>query len=109
MTERLFKRVPVNIEAEIFASRESYPAFIINISQYGVHVKVAKIEPGYYPKSEADIDLKFQLPSGETVNLYCMKKWTCKNTSNSIIENIGVEIIDPPKEYRDFYQVISHT
>ncbi len=108
MTDRVFRRILVNIEAEIISYRESYTAFIMNISEYGVHVKVAIIEPAQYPKSETDVDLKFQLPSGETINLYCRKKWAYKNTPNSFIENVGIEIIDPPDEYRNFFRVMSH-
>lgn len=108
MSDRIFRRVTVNIEAEIVSYKESYPAFIRNISEYGIHVKVANIEPAKPSDSGADVDLKFQLPSGETVSLYGRKKWVCKNTSNSFIENIGVEIIDPPDEYKDFCRVLSH-
>jgi len=108
MADRVFKRVPVNIEAEIISYSMSYPAFIRNISEFGIHVKVAKMEPARYSRPETDVDVKFRLPSGETLSLYCRKKWTYKNTSNSFIENIGVEIIDPPDEYIDFCRVMSH-
>ncbi len=37
MSDRVFKRVPVNIEGEIISYRDSYPAFIRNISEYGIH------------------------------------------------------------------------
>lgn len=107
MSNRVFKRIPVNIEAEIISYRDSCPAFIRNISERGIHVKIANIEPARYSRSETDVDLKFRLPTGETVNLYCRKKWTYKNTSASFIENIGVEIINPPDIYRDFYLAMS--
>ncbi|RJR15591.1 MAG: PilZ domain-containing protein [Nitrospiraceae bacterium] len=108
MSDRVFRRVPVNIEAEIISCRSSYPAFIRNVSEYGILVKVANIEPAKISNCEIELDLKFQLPSGETVNLFGRKKWAYKNTSNSFIENIGVEIIDPPDKYKDFYKVLSH-
>jgi len=108
MSDRIFKRIPVNIEAEIISFRYSYPGFIRNISEYGIHVKIAHIEPPKFTTSETDVDLKFRLPTGETVNLYCRKKWAYKNTSNSFIENIGAEIIDPPDTYKDFYRGMSH-
>jgi hypothetical protein len=41
------------------------------------------------------------------VNLNCKKKWSYKSTSNSYIENIGAEIIDPPREYKNYYRTIS--
>lgn len=108
MADRVFKRVLVNIEAEIISSSVSYPAFIRNISEYGIHAKIANPEHRRFSKSEAAVDLKFQLPTGEPVYLLCRKKWAYKNTSNSFIENVGIEIIDPPDEYRNFFRVISH-
>lgn len=106
MTDRVFKRVPVNIEAEIISYRTSYPAYISNISEYGIHAKIATMEPVRFSESETNVNLIFRLPSGETINLFCRNKWAYKNTSNSFIENIGIEIIDPPDEYRNFFRAM---
>jgi hypothetical protein len=48
------------------------------------------------------LDLTFQIPSGETLNLYCRKIWSFRITPRSLIKRIGMEIIDPPVEYREF-------
>jgi hypothetical protein len=108
MTDRLFKRIPVNIEAEIISFSVSCPAFIMNISEYGIHARIANLEPVISSNSETDVGFKFRLPSGETINLYCRKKWSYKNTANSFIENVGMEIIDPPNEYRSFFRNMSN-
>ncbi|HBH60491.1 MAG TPA: hypothetical protein DDX85_01865 [Nitrospiraceae bacterium] len=108
MSDRNFKRIPVNIEADIIASGISYKAFIRNISEYGIHIKIPNMRSATYAKSNTNMVLKFRLPSGESVNLYCRKKWAGKITSNSFIENIGAEILDPPDEYKDFCRVLSH-
>ena len=108
MSDRIFKRIPVNIEAEIISYSGSYPAYIRNVSEHGIHVKVAEMEPVSFSKPDTKVDLKFRLPSGTTINLYCRKKWSNKNTANSFIENIGIEIIDPPDEYIKFLRVMSH-
>ena len=107
MSDRVFRRIPVTIEAEIISLSASYPAFIVNISEYGIHAKIANLEPLISSNSETNVGLKFRLPSGETINLYCRKKWSYKNTANSFIENIGVEIISPPNEYKNFYKTMS--
>jgi len=108
MANRLFKRVPVNIEAEIISYSVSYPAFIRNISECGMHAKIAHMEPARFSQSETNVDLKFRLPSGDTINLFCRKKWAHKNTANSFIENVGIEIIDPPDAYINFFRFVSH-
>jgi hypothetical protein len=107
MAERIYKRVPVNIEVRIVSCNVSYTAFVRNISENGIHAKMASIEPGEFILSESDIYLILPLPAGDTVNLNCKKKWSYKNTSNSYIENIGAEIIDPPREYEKYYRTIS--
>jgi hypothetical protein len=108
MPDRVSMRVPVNIEAEIISYSVSYPAIIRNISEYGIHAKIANNEALIFSKSETVVDLKFRLPSGDTISLFCRKKWAFKNSSNSYIENVGIEIIDPPDEYKNFFRVISH-
>ncbi|MEW6601852.1 MAG: PilZ domain-containing protein [Nitrospirota bacterium] len=107
MSDRLYRRVRVNIDAEIITYNVPYPAFISDISERGIHLKIANMGPSKLSKPETKVDLKFRLPSGETIKLFCRGKWSCKNTSKSVIENIGVEVIDPPDEYKEFCRLMS--
>ena len=107
MPERACKRIPLNLEVRIVSCSASYTAFVRNISENGFHAKMANISSGEFTPSESYIDLIFPLPTGDTVNLNCKKKWSYKSTSNSYIENIGAEIIDPPREYKNYYRTIS--
>ncbi|RJQ14378.1 MAG: PilZ domain-containing protein [Nitrospiraceae bacterium] len=100
-------RIKVNIEAELISSNVSYPAFVGNMSRNGIHARVAHEEPAIDLKTETIVYLKLRLPAGNTLNLNCRKRWSYKNTAASFIEYIGVEIISPPEEYREFYKAMT--
>ncbi|MHA2101697.1 MAG: hypothetical protein ACW99A_23870, partial [Candidatus Kariarchaeaceae archaeon] len=56
---------------------------------------------------DTTVNLKFKLPSGQFLHLDCKIIWSNKNVSESLIEHIGLEVINPPQEYNYYYQVIS--
>lgn len=107
MIVRGYKRIPVALDAELVSSNVKYPAFIENISEDGIYAKIAYTETSKNLSLETSIHLIFRVHSGEMLNLMCRKKWTERNTSNSLVERIGVEIIDPPEEYREFISIVS--
>jgi len=73
-----------------------------NISESGIYVKIACTETTATIRPGALMSLALELPSGKLLNLTCKKVWSNKNTRNSLIEHIGVEIINPPDEYKFF-------
>jgi hypothetical protein len=99
--ERTF-RIPVEIDAEITLDETRHAGIIENLSEEGLCIRVTP------PKTSRDLtagkkfDLKFQLPSGETLNLYCRKIWSFKITPRSLIRRFGMKIIDPPVKYKQF-------
>jgi hypothetical protein len=83
--------------------------FLRNLSEYGADVKVApsKIPIEFYP--ETKVELKFQLPSGPTLNLHGEVRWfrIIENTvSHDFISYVGIEILKPPSRYRKFVQTL---
>ncbi|MBI4680203.1 MAG: hypothetical protein HY753_03050 [Nitrospirae bacterium] len=51
-------------------------------------------------------DLKFQLPSGQNVNLHCKVKWSFKTPPHCLTSSMGLEIIDPPEEYKELLKTL---
>ena len=107
MTRRICDRIYVELEAEHFSYSSTLTAFIENISEFGMYAKVASGNNIDSDNPHSCINLKLQLPSGNSLNLNCNKIWSHKNTANSLIERMGFLIIDPPDEYRDFYHIMS--
>ena len=100
MKKRIGKRINIGLDAE-FGS--SCSALTENISEGGIYVKIAYTEPSGSIKPGTTLKLVIELPSGKLLDLNCKKIWSTKNTSNSLIEHIGVKIINPPDEYIYFY------
>jgi len=107
MEKRRTKRIKVNLKAERISGNEKHGVFIENISENGIHMITAPAEihkkyaPGTY------IDLKFQLTTGEILNLQCKVRWAhLKVPPNGTTDSIGLEIIDPPAKYLQFVRTL---
>ena len=104
--KRTSKRLPVHLEAEVIYNNEACVAFIKNISNHSIYVKLAHIKRPLHDMPKTDVILKLQLHTGRVLYLKCKKIWSDKNTPHSVFEHVAVEIIDPPKEYLDFYHTL---
>ena len=100
--------MPVHLEAEIIYNDMAYVAFVENISDHSVYIKIAHVEYALNHMPETDVILKIHFKPGRMIYLKCKKIWSDMNTPHSLIERVAVEIIDPPKEYLDFYHTLSH-
>jgi hypothetical protein len=107
MEKRRFQRIKVDLKAERISGDETYGIFIENISETGVQIITAheKEHREYFPGR--DVDLKLFLSSGEVVSLRCKVKWLCPEVlPNSLVDSIGLEIIDPPLRYIEFIKTL---
>jgi hypothetical protein len=109
MERRRTGRVSVSIKAERISGSEKYSVFIEDISGNGLHMIIApaaairKYTPG------AEISLKFELATGKTILLRCITRWAYHLLPpEKEVQSIGLEIVDPPREYLDFVGALSH-
>lgn len=109
MEKRISKRPPINLEAEIISDGESYEVCIGDISENGVYAEILHAKTVLYFTPGTKFELELQLPSGATLNLNCKVKWstTLENIFQNIINKVGLEIIDPPLEYKEIYESLS--
>jgi hypothetical protein len=121
MERRSSNRVIVRLSAEIISSTTSYPSFIEitteypgvsfynyagiieNLSEDGLMITVpAKSKLNLSPGSKLEVG--FQLPSGERLNLNCMVRRFQGDPAHEGLEHtIGILIIDPPPVYSSFF------
>ena len=106
-TRRNCNRIPVNLDAELVYGNTTCYAFIENISKFGIYVKITCIESTLNDKPDAMVNVKFKIPSGQVLNILCEERWSKKNIETSLIEQVGMKIIDAPQEYMNFYQSVS--
>ena len=103
MERRLSQRIPVTLDAHVSSGGKTYTGFIENVSKEGVeYLMVSSIEASKDFKPEKIIELYFQIPSGETLNLNCEVQWLLRASPNDKTLTLGMKIIDPPTKYKEF-------
>lgn len=110
MERRRSKRIQVNLRAERISGDEKHAVFIENISEHGIHLITTsshthkKFAPG------TEIELKFKLSTGETINLCSKVRWAdFRIPPEKATDSIGLEIIDPPLHYIRFVRALQKT
>ena len=107
MEKRRFKRIKVKLKAERISGDEKYGVLIEDISENGIHIITTPSNTHKKYTPGTDIDLKFLLTSGETLNLHCKVRWAhSKIPPDGLTDSIGLEIIDPPPKYIEFLRAL---
>jgi hypothetical protein len=101
------KRLLFGFRAELVANNIKYEAFVENISEKAMNLKIVQISSDHNFEFISNVLLKIHPTFGKRIDLNGRKKWSSKKSPNSIIESIGIEIINPPPEYKKLYQVAS--
>ncbi len=105
MVNRIRTRIPVLLDGEFISHSGHCAAIINNISENGIYAKIPLSEREKNHPLELNIFfLKLLLPTGELINLNCTKKWSYQLSPGSLIEHIGIEIINPPQQYKIYYK-----
>jgi hypothetical protein len=102
MDIRRNKRLIVSLSAEIRHEGKTYRGFIGNLSEEGIYMRVAPPDKFVIFDPGAEVELMFQVPSGGTVKLLCRVAWSDRILPNSIIQNLGMKVIEVSEEYREF-------
>lgn len=107
MEKRRLKRIKVNLKAERISGNEKYGVFIENISENGIHIITTHLETHKKYTPGTNIDLKFQLSTGDILNLQCKVRWAhLKIPPNEMTDSIGLEVINPPPKYIEFVKAL---
>jgi hypothetical protein len=101
MERRIYKRVPVGIGADIISDNIDYGAYIGNLSAYGLYLIAVQTEDTVNFKVKNKFQLQCQIHTGETLHLYCRKRWLYTISPHSFVNRIGVEIVAPPLRYKE--------
>ncbi|UCD36290.1 MAG: PilZ domain-containing protein [Nitrospiraceae bacterium] len=103
MEKRRAGRITDNLNAELTTGGKSYSGIIMNFSGSGLCLVTATAGTVVDITPSTIIQLKCQLPSKKSVPMKCEVKWFhTKNSLHGVSFSIGLEIINPPKEYREF-------
>lgn len=101
--KRRTERIVESLDAEIIANNKTYNGLIMNFSEDGLYMVTATANSVVDITPLTVVDLKCGLPSNEKLSLKCKVKWfQTKNSPHGISFSMGMEILNPPKEYKDF-------
>ncbi len=105
--KRHSKRIPVRLEAFILTGEKTYMGSIENVSEDGfeylVHSSIKAPEDFHFDKT---VEIYFQIPSGEAVNMFCTVKWLSKGSSVDRPLTIGIKITEPSPKFKGLIQAL---
>jgi len=103
MERRRHKRIYVHLKAVIMVDDQTYDGYIENISESGIGYLMST--PGRFKDdylSNKRIELNVQMQPGKTIVLHCVGTWSKKGLGSGKTVGLGMNIIDPPPEYKDW-------
>ncbi|MEW6602088.1 MAG: PilZ domain-containing protein [Nitrospirota bacterium] len=101
--KRRANRIVENLDAEIVSGGKTYKGIVMNFSEAGLYMVTATADSIVDITPSSLIELKCQLMSGEKISLQCEVKWfQTKTSTHGVSFSMGMEILNPPTEYRAF-------
>ena len=102
MERRKSKRLTANLKAERISCIKDCAVFIENLSETGVQMITAPAKNSDLFVPGSDVELKLRTSEGKTIKLQCNVKWSYDNSDEDLTNSVGLEILDPPNDYREF-------
>lgn len=102
MEKRSARRHTVGFKAELLCDGKCYAGFVENVSEKGLYMKAYPLNHGIDFTSGAGFELKFQIKSGEVIDLFCKVIWSNKTLHYNVTCCIGTEIMESSLKYREF-------
>ncbi|MBC8414613.1 MAG: PilZ domain-containing protein [Nitrospira sp.] len=105
MERRKSERITVNLKAERISCTKNCSVFIENLSEDGIYMITAPSKNmEYIPGSE--ISLHLHLGNGNLFDLNCFVSWAYDNAPDDLTNSVGLEILSPPDEYKEFIRTL---
>jgi hypothetical protein len=103
MENRRHERIVESLEAEIVSNGTVYSCIVMNFSAEGLYIVTATASSIVEIAPSTILQLNCTLPSGSRLSMDCKIIWfQTKPSSHGVAFSLGLEIVDPPEEYKDF-------
>ncbi len=105
-------RTLINYPADIISNGYRFGGIIANLSQEGIGLYIINPskENTEHCSPGRNINLEFQLPSGEQICIAGTIKWLRSNkTNNHTMNSIGITVSAPPLSYTRFLNSLNET
>jgi hypothetical protein len=104
MMGRQSERILKEFKAQLIFKRERYDVIIENFADNGMKVRTEPTDTEVNFLPDEIVDVEFETPSGEILNLNCRLIWSSKMSSESLIQDIGLKINEVSPMYEEFYK-----
>ena len=105
--KRRADRITDSLEADIISGDNSYSGIIMNFSKDGLYMVTATANRVVDITPSTILQLKCTLPSRKRVDMQCEVKWFQTRTSpHGVSFSMGMEIMNPPREYQEFIDTL---
>ena len=98
------KKKLARVEVELVSGEKNHRGYTEYFSQDDVYIKTIPVENPIDYSAGKIFDVKFKSSSGEAVCLNCKIKWSYKTPPHGLTVSVGMDIIDPPADYREFFK-----
>lgn len=105
--KRVYKRYSVTLRAQVVSGGKYFDGIIANVSEEGLaYVMTTFIDAsgGFVPRN--GIELIFMIQGGVKFTLRCDVRWFLKPSDDKKGFIVGMKIIDPPEEYREWVRTL---
>lgn len=106
MENRIHKRKIVDINVNLHVEGISHAGIVENISEKGIYVVTNPSKTSCTFTPETKLELRFKLPTGESLNVPCQVKWSYKTPPHGITYSIGLEILKASSQYIEFLSAL---
>jgi len=108
MEKRRHERIIESLEAEIVSNGTVYSCIVMNFSTEGLYIVTATASSIVEISPSTILQLNCMLPSGSRLSMDCKIIWfQTKPSQHGVSFSLGLEIVDPPLEYKDFVDSLS--
>lgn len=105
--KRHASRIVENLDAEIISGAKTYKGIVMNFSEAGLHMVTATASNVVDITPSTLIELRCKLLTGKKISLKCEVKWfQTKMSTHGVSFSLGMEILNPPKEYVTFVEAM---
>ena len=101
--QRMCVRIPASLEVDVIIQDIKYPAFLKNISEYGLSTILTPMNRSADFVLGTQSAVKFQIPSDEQLNLSCEIRWS---SEDSDFIALGMKIINLPANYKEILNTL---
>lgn len=100
---RSFKRIAIGLEAYMYAGNKTFTGSIENVSEDGFEFLLNHSDALTDLKPGKIIELYFQVPSGEALNLLCEVQWSSLDEKTL---TLGIKILKSSPKYNEFIKTL---